>query len=108
MIARRSMVELLTRRGMRNASWRRMNIEDTKESVKEGVNKQIEKIEGLAGEIRVKLHLATLDLKQEWDEKISPRLLELKTAPAEKIREIGEQLEGFVARFRKDDAHPKS
>lgn len=85
-----------------------MNIEDTKENVKESVAKQIEKIEGLAGEVRVKLHLATLDLKQEWDEKISPRLLDLKTAPAEKIREVGEQLEGFVARFRKDDAQTKS
>ena len=102
------MVELLTRRGTRDASRVRMNINETKESVKDGVNKQIEKIEGLAGEVRVKLHLASLDLKQEWDEKVSPRLLELKPAPAEKIREIGEQLEGFVARFRKHDTEPKS
>lgn len=79
-----------------------MNIEHTKE----GITKQIEKVEGLAGEIRVRLHLATLDLKKEWDEKLEPRLMDLKSAPMEKLHELGSQLEGFLGRFRKDEDVP--
>lgn len=63
------------------------------------VAKQIEKIEALADEVRLKLHLASLDVKQEWDEKLAPRLLELRQAPAEKLHEIASLLETYAARL---------
>lgn len=64
------------------------------------ISKQIEKVEALADEIRLKLHLASLDARTEWDEKLAPRLQELRQAPAEKIQELASLLEGYVARLR--------
>jgi hypothetical protein len=63
------------------------------------ITKQVEKLETLADEVRLKLHLASLDARKEWDEKIAPRLLELRQAPAEKIEELTKLVEGYLARL---------
>lgn len=70
------------------------------------VSEQLAKIEGLVDEVRLKLHLASLDAKTEWDEKISPRLVELRSAPAEKLNELVSLLEVYAARLRKADITP--
>lgn len=70
------------------------------------VNEQIAKIETLVGEARLKLHLASLDAKKEWDEKLAPRVLELRSAPAEKVHELVSLLEVYVARLRRADITP--
>jgi hypothetical protein len=70
------------------------------------VSEQLAKIEGLVGEVRLKLHLASLDAKTEWDEKLAPRLVELRNAPAEKIHELVSLLEVYAARLRKADITP--
>lgn len=80
-----------------------MNTQDAKAEL----TKQVEKVERLADEIKVKLHLATLDAKQEWDEKLSPKLLELKDAAkrsvdqsGEKVSELLKNLETFAGKLR--------
>lgn len=85
------------------------------ELAKENFQKQLEKVEGLADEIRVKLHLASLDVKQEWDEKLSPRVFELREAAkrvandsSEKVTELVEQLERFVANLHPSESSSKS
>lgn len=70
------------------------------------VSEQLAKIEGLVDEVRLKLHLASLDAKTEWDEKLAPRLVELRSAPAEKLNELLSLLEVYAARLRKADITP--
>lgn len=67
------------------------------------VSDQVAKIEGLVDEVRLKLHLASLDAKTEWAEKLAPRLVELRHAPAEKLNELVSLLEVYAARLRKAD-----
>lgn len=49
-------------------------------NIKAEVEKNITKLAGLRDEVKVKLHLATLDAKQEWDNKIAPHVLDAETA----------------------------
>ena len=67
---------------------------------------QIAKIEGLVDEVRLKLHLASLDAKKEWDEKLEPRLQELRSAPQEKLHELTSLLEAYASRLRSADITP--
>jgi hypothetical protein len=62
--------------------------------------------------VKVRLHLASLDARQEWDEKLSPRLFEVEQA-AKNItestrstaRELVEKLEDFLARLKANAPH---
>jgi hypothetical protein len=49
-------------------------------NIKAEVEKNITKLAGLRDQVKVKLHLASLDAKQEWDDKIAPRVLDAETA----------------------------
>jgi hypothetical protein len=49
-------------------------------NIKAEVEKNITKLFGLRDEVKVRLHLASLDAKQEWDDKIAPRVLDAETA----------------------------
>ena len=49
-------------------------------NIKAEVEKNITKLAGLRDEVKVKLHLASLDAKQEWDDKIAPHVLDAETA----------------------------
>ena len=67
---------------------------------------QIAKIEGLVDEVRLKLHLASLEAKTEWAEKLEPRVQQLKSAPQEKLNELASLLESYAARLRSADITP--
>jgi hypothetical protein len=54
----------------------------------------------------LKLHLASLDAKKEWDEKLEPRVQQLKNAPQEKLNELASLLESYAARLRAADITP--
>jgi hypothetical protein len=49
-------------------------------NIKAEVEKNITKLAGLRDEVKVRLHLASLDAKQEWDDKIAPRVLDAEAA----------------------------
>lgn len=50
------------------------------DAIKADVEKNFQKLTGLREEVRMKLHLASMDAKQEWDDKIAPHVLEAETA----------------------------
>jgi hypothetical protein len=50
------------------------------EQLKAEVDKNIEKLATLRDEVKLKLHLASLDAKKEWDDKLAPRVLEAERA----------------------------
>ena len=62
--------------------------------------------------MKVRLHLASLDAKKEWDETLSPKLLEVERA-AKNItestrstaRELVAKFEDFLARLRDKEPH---
>jgi alcohol dehydrogenase class IV len=75
--------------------------------IKEEVDKNLEKLTTLRDEVKVQLHLATLDAKQEWDEKLAPKVLEVEqTAKSatestrQAVKELVGRLEDFLARLR--------
>jgi hypothetical protein len=67
----------------------------------------VTKLERLRDEIKLHLHLASLDAKKEWDETLEPRVLEIEQAardaaedPQGTVRELVERVEGFARRLR--------
>jgi len=48
------------------------------DNVKAEIDTQVQKLATLRDEIKVRLHLATLDAKKEWDEKLAPKLVEVE------------------------------
>ena len=80
--------------------------------IKEEVDKNIEKLETLRDEVKVRLHLASLDAKKEWDETLSPKLFEVEQA-AKNItegtrstaKELVAKLEEFLVRLRDKEPH---
>lgn len=76
-------------------------------TIKVEVERNLEKLETLRDEVRVRLHLATLDAKQEWDEKLAPRVVDIQRSAKEftessrsALSEIVSRLEDFLARLR--------
>lgn len=80
--------------------------------IKEEVDKNIQRLETLRDEVKVRLHLASLDAKKEWDETLSPKLLEVEQT-AKNITESGRsaakelvaKLEEFLAHLRDKEPH---
>ena len=75
--------------------------------LKAEVEKNLEKLETLRDEVKLKLHLATLDAKKEWDDKLSPRVLEIQSSAREitessrsGLNELIARMEDFLARLR--------
>ncbi|MBX3260817.1 MAG: hypothetical protein KF782_14120 [Labilithrix sp.] len=75
--------------------------------IKEEVDKNIERLAMLRDEVKLQLHLASLDAKKEWDEKLAPRVLEVEQSAKEitdstrsSARELVGRLEDFLARLR--------
>ena len=66
----------MTRLGMTRVTHGVMNTNN----IKAQVEKNVEKLAGLRDDVKVRLHLASLDLKQEWDDKIAPHVLDAETA----------------------------
>lgn len=80
--------------------------------IKEEVEKNVEKLETLRDEVKVRLHLASLDAKKEWDETLSPKVLELEQAAKHitestrsAAKELVAKLEDFLARLRDKEPH---
>jgi hypothetical protein len=75
--------------------------------VKQDINKGLEKIGTLKDEVKLHLHLASLDAKKEWDEKLEPqvaKLDDLKNKITESsgslLKDLERKLEQFLARIR--------
>lgn len=84
-----------------------MDAEKITNDVKNEVWKGLEKLATLRDEAKLHLHLATLDAKQEWDEKLEPGINELQAKAAElsetsktAVHELVERVEGFVSKLR--------
>jgi alcohol dehydrogenase class IV len=75
--------------------------------IREEVDKSIEKLITLRDEVKVQLHLASLDAKTEWDEKLAPKVFELEMIAKDKsestrnkAKELITRLEDFLGRLR--------
>jgi hypothetical protein len=84
-----------------------MDAKGLREDVKSEVNKGIERLGTLRDEVKLHLHLATLDAKQEWDEKLEPRINEVQSsaqqvsdASRESVSDLVKRVEGFYAKLR--------
>lgn len=53
-----------------------------------------EDLQGLAGEIRVKMHLAGMEAKDAWQE-LQPKLADYERRVESKSREVGRELEAI-------------
>lgn len=76
------------------------------QNIKHEVDKNIERLQELRDEVKLKLHLATLDAKTEWDEKLSPKVFEVEQAAKQMTeqtrataKELVEKVEKFLARL---------
>lgn len=72
--------------------------------IKEEVDKNLARLATLRDEVKVRLHLASLDARKEWDEVLAPKMLELEqtakhvTEPTRaRARELVKRLEEFLA-----------
>lgn len=82
-------------------------------TIRTEVDKNLQKLETLRDEVKLKLHLATREAKQEWDDKLAPRVLEVEQA-AKNITEASRstlsdlvaKVEGFVNVHLKGGARP--
>jgi hypothetical protein len=72
------------------------------------VDKSLQKLTTLRDEARLKLHLATLEAKTEWDEKLAPRILDMESSAKNateqsrsSLNELVQKVEQFVQHLRK-------
>ena len=84
-----------------------MNTDKISSDVKTEVNKGLEKLATLRDEAKLHLHLASLDAKQEWNDKLEPGINDLQAKAAEltetskaAVHELVERVEGFVTKLR--------
>jgi hypothetical protein len=84
---------------------RRIDMKTT--DVKNELSKGLDKLTTLRDEAKLHLHLASLDAKQEWNEKLEPRIDELQRGAAEMsdgtkaaVQDLLTRVEGFVANLR--------
>ena len=75
--------------------------------VKNELSKSLERLATLRDEVKVRLHLAELDAKQEWDEKLEPLIIELPgkagqlgETSREKVHELVAKVESFSSKLR--------
>ena len=83
-----------------------MNTSNIKAEVQSSLEKSITKLAGLRDEVKVRLHLASLDAKQEWDDKIAPHVLDAETAAKNltdtsvtKVEEAIEKVQLFLGKL---------
>lgn len=75
-------------------------------NIKADLEKNITKLVGLRDEVKVRLHLASLDAKKEWDDKIAPHVLDAETAAKSftdasvtKVEEAIEKVQLFLGKL---------
>jgi hypothetical protein len=78
-----------------------------KDDVKAEVTKGIEKLGMLRDEVKLHLHLATLDAKTEWDEHLEPRINEVVQGAQQvtqtsttMVLDVLSRVEAFVEKLR--------
>lgn len=94
---------------------RPMKANEVADELKSEITKGIGKLAMLRDEAKLHLHLATLDAKQEWDEKLEPRIDELQRSAHDLsdstiavVHDLVGKVEGFVSKLRgKDDKDGK-
>ena len=59
-----------------------------------------EKLGTLRDEVKLHLHLASLDAKKEWSEKLEPRINEIQSGAQQLSQDVLERVEAFVAKLR--------
>jgi hypothetical protein len=84
-----------------------METKTVTDDVKNEISKSLERLATLRDEVKVRLHLAELDAKQEWDEKLEPLISELQSkagqlgeSSREKVQELVSRVEGFYSKLR--------
>ncbi len=84
-----------------------MDAKSITDDVKNEVNKGIEKLTMLRDEVKLHIHLASLDAKQEWNDKLEPRINEVQNAAhnateasRQAVHELVAHVEGFVTKLR--------
>ena len=84
-----------------------MNADKIATDVKAELSKGLEKLTMLRDEAKLHLHLASLDAKQEWDDKLEPGINDIQTKASEltesskaAVHELVERVEGFVTKLR--------
>jgi hypothetical protein len=84
-----------------------MNTDKITNDVKNEVAKGLEKLAMLRDEAKLHLHLASLDAKQEWNDKLEPGISDLQAKATEltetsktAVHELVERVEGFVSKLR--------
>jgi hypothetical protein len=84
-----------------------MTAKELTNDVKDEVTKGIEKLAMLRDEAKLHIHLATLEAKQEWDDKLEPKIAELQGAAThlgesskEKVHDAVKTVEDFIAKLR--------
>lgn len=84
-----------------------MDAKGITEDVKNEVTRQLEKLGTLRDEVKLHLHLASLDAKQEWDEKLEPRINEVQAtahqvsdASRGAVQDLVSRVEGFYTKLR--------
>jgi hypothetical protein len=73
---------------------------DTKADLKDELKKALDYLQTLRDEVRVRLHLAGLDAKQEWDE-LEPHLLDVERAAHEATEASRRAVTDAIERLKK-------
>ena len=72
----------------------------TRAELKDELNKGLERLQALRDEVRVRLHLAGMDAKAEWN-KLEPHLLDVEKAAQEATEASRQALSDAVDRLKK-------
>lgn len=67
-------------------------------SLSDDVQQALDKLQGIRDEIRVRLHLASLDLKQQWDS-LDPQVAEVEKLAKDAGETAREKLGELTAKF---------
>ncbi len=88
-----------------------MDAKEFTADVKNEVTKSLGKLTTLRDEVKLHLHLATLDAKQEWSDKLEPKIAELQStahqlseSSREKVQEVLTAVEEFIAKLKRKAA----
>ena len=91
-----------------------MNTDDIKQEFEKGLAKLTE----LRDEVKVQLHLASLDAKKEWDDTLSPKLFQVEQSAKDfsdssrsTVNDLVAKVEDFLGRIKpgaKSDTETKT
>jgi hypothetical protein len=73
---------------------------ETKPELKEELKKSVAALQTLRDEVRVKIHLASLDAKTEWN-KLEPHLYDLERAAEEATEATRRKVEEAIQKVKK-------